>query len=37
MKTVYIVADSRGSGLEAKMTPPEGYRFKVDARGGSTI
>ena len=37
MKTVYIVADSRGSGLETELTSPDGYRIKVDSRGGSTI
>ena len=37
MRTVYIIADSRGSELEAALSPPEGYRFKVITKGGSTI
>ena len=37
MKTIYIVADSRGKRLEDFITPPQGYRIKVTHKGGATL
>ena len=37
MKTVYIVSDSRGANLLASISPPTGFRFKMDIQGGATL
>ena len=37
MKTIYILADSRGKGLESLITPPPGYRVRVRPDGGATL
>ena len=36
MKTIYIVADSRGAALEGHIQPPPGYRVRVVNKGGAT-
>ena len=37
MKTIYIVSDSRGANLLTSITPPTGYRVKMDIQGGATL
>ena len=37
MKTIYIVSDSRGNGLEKLISPPSGFRIRFNIQGGATL
>ena len=37
MKTIYVLSDSRGTGLEKKLDPPKGYRALVEIYKGGDL